>query len=45
MLNEYHLKSERTMKTETAGTPKSMLAIATNTSLLAQIELFDKKLA
>ena len=33
------------MKTETAGTPKGMLAIDTHTALLAQIELLNKKLS
>lgn len=44
-MNEYHLKSERSIKLETAGTPKCMLPLDTHTSLLAQIEMLNKKLA
>lgn len=43
-LNEYHSKSERSVKIESAGTLKSTLAIDTHTTLLAQIELMNKKL-
>lgn len=44
-LNEYRSKREKSAKIETVGTPKGMLAIDTHTSLLAQIELLNKKLA
>lgn len=44
-LNEYHSKSERSMKIESFGTPKDMLAVDTHTALLAQIESLNKKLA
>lgn len=44
-LNKYHPKSERSVKIETIGTPKGMLAIDTHSALLAQIELLNKKLA
>lgn len=44
-MNEYRSKSERSVKMETVGTPKGMLSIGTHTSLLAHIELLNKKLA
>lgn len=44
-MNEYHYKSERSVKLETSGTPKGMLTIDTHTALLAQIELLNKQLA
>lgn len=44
-LNEYCSKSERSVKTKTAGTLKGMLAINTDTAILTQIKLLNKKLA
>lgn len=44
-LNEYRSKGERLVKTEIAGTPKGMLGTDTHTTLLAKIELLNKKLA
>ena len=38
-MNEYHPKSKRSVKIETLGTPKGMLAIDTHIALLAHIEL------
>lgn len=43
-LNEYHSKSERLVKIKTVGMPKGILVIDTDTTLLAQIELLNKKL-
>lgn len=36
-LNEYRYKRERSVKINYAGTPKGMLVVYTNISLLAQI--------
>lgn len=36
-MNEYHSKSERSVKIETAGKPKGMLIVDTQTALLAPI--------
>lgn len=36
-MNEYHSKSERSVKLESSGTLKSMLTVDTHTALLAQI--------
>lgn len=44
-MNEYHSKSERSVKLETSGTPKGMLTVDTHVALLAQIELLNKQLA
>lgn len=44
-LNEYRLKSERSVKIETVGTPKGMLVVVTHTALLGQIKLLNKTLA
>lgn len=44
-LHEFRSKSEKSVKTETVGTPKGMLVIDTHTTVLAQIELLNKKLA
>lgn len=43
-MNEYRAKSEKLIKLETMGTPKGMLPLDTHTTLLAQIELLNKKL-
>lgn len=44
-MNEYHSKSERSIKLETMGTPKGMLPLNTHTALLVHIELLNKNLA
>lgn len=44
-LNEYRSKSDKSVKIEIVGIPKGMLVVDTHTSLLAQIELLNKKLA
>lgn len=43
-MNEYRSKSKRSVKLETNGTPKGMSIVDTHTTLLAQIELLNKKL-
>lgn len=42
-LNEYCSKSERSVKIETLGKPKGMLAVDIHIVLLSQIELLNKK--
>lgn len=44
-MNEYRSKNERSVKIETVGMHKGMLPLDTRTTLLAQIELLNKKLA
>lgn len=44
-LNEYHSKSERSVKNEIVGTPRGMLVVDSHTALLAQIKLLNKKIA
>ncbi|XP_050877805.1 uncharacterized protein LOC127081603 [Lathyrus oleraceus] len=44
-MNEYHSKSEGSVKLEISGTPKDMLPLDTHTALLAQIKLLNKQLA
>lgn len=43
--NEYHAKSEGSVKLENVGSPKGTLPLDTHIALLAQIELLNKKLA
>lgn len=43
-MNEYRSKSKRPVKMETMCIPKGMLAIDTQTAILAHIELLNKKL-
>lgn len=44
-MNEYRLKRERSVKIEIVGTHKGMLVVDTHTTLLAHIELLNKKVA